>query len=264
MGLRRVCVARASARRGGCARRTAEERQRAVNALVQRRPPVLSIVGPHEGGQGGVDPLSLQPTGDRLAERILPPLTENMQRPRFITAMAVGARVCGAFEDGELAADGVTPPWEVFEWYVAEALVRRTAEMARDELRAAPAHFKVDAAMRTRRPRGTQFPTRQKVFGFSRIHKGAAVGLRILTDDLSLDEGGYELLRAWEEDQELTGFVDGSFGAGARLRAEIARAVERGMTAGHTVAPRSDFYRQIARVFWPSSIGPRERNVLHR
>ena len=232
--------------------------------MPPRRPPILSIVGPNDGGEGGVDPLALQPTCDRLAEHILSPLTLSMQRPRFITAMAVGARVCSVFDDDELAADGVTPPWQVFEWYVAEALVRRTSDLAHEESGALHGVARLEAALRNQRPlRSPQCIRKPKVFGFSRIYKAAAVGLRILTQDFCLDEGGYELLRAWELDQELTGFVDGSFGAGARLRAELARAVERGMTAGHTVAPRSDFYRHIARIFWLSTIGPRESGVLH-
>ncbi len=47
-----------------------------------------------------------------------------MQRIRFLTAIAAGAKVCETFEPEDIAADGVTPPWLVYEWYVTAALVR--------------------------------------------------------------------------------------------------------------------------------------------
>ncbi len=53
-------------------------------------PAYLSIYDPAVSAEGGIDPLSLQPTYERLAERIFPFLTVRMRRPRFLTAMAGG------------------------------------------------------------------------------------------------------------------------------------------------------------------------------
>ena len=57
---------------------------------MRLRPPYLSVFDPEISGEGGIDPPSLQPLYERLAERILPHITVRMSRPRFLTAMAVG------------------------------------------------------------------------------------------------------------------------------------------------------------------------------
>src|SRR5688572_8087457 len=85
--------------------------------------PLLSAFDPEISAEGGIDPLSLSSTYERLAERVYPFLTVRMSRPRFVTAIAVGAVVCKDFAD-ELAADRKTPAWLVFEWHVIEALLR--------------------------------------------------------------------------------------------------------------------------------------------
>src|SRR5207244_10972734 len=72
---------------------------------------------------GSIDPLPLASTYDNLANRLLPHLTVRMQRPRFLTAIAVGALICDGLHD-EISADGRTPSWLVFEWHIIEALMR--------------------------------------------------------------------------------------------------------------------------------------------
>lgn len=47
-----------------------------------------------------------------------------MSHPRYLTAMAVGMEVCRDFPEDKVAADGITPPWLVFEWLMVEGLVR--------------------------------------------------------------------------------------------------------------------------------------------
>lgn len=85
--------------------------------------PYLSEFDPEVSSEGGIDPLSLQATYERLAERVFPSMTVRMKRIRFVTAIAVGAEVCRGLRD-EVAADGKTPPWLIFEWYVVEGLLR--------------------------------------------------------------------------------------------------------------------------------------------
>src|SRR5258706_8227897 len=93
-------------------------------------PPLLSTFDPVLESEGSIDPLSLSPIYDRLADRILPALTVRMRRIRFVTAMCVAARVCADdYEDDDVAKDEVTPPWLVFEWFVVEALVRKKEEL---------------------------------------------------------------------------------------------------------------------------------------
>ena len=135
----------------------------------------------------------------RLADRILPALTVRMRRIRFVTAMCVAARVCDGYEIDDVATDDVTPPWLVFEWFVVEALVRHKDEL--DDAEGVPGGLKVASARR----RGhavshASYLKTPKVFGFSGIFRRFATQAGVLTDDLTLDDGGHAILAAWEAD----------------------------------------------------------------
>lgn len=58
---------------------------------------------------------------------------ERQLHPSFLTATAVSLAVCEDFELDTVAKDGVSEPWQVFEWYLVEGLVRtsRSAATAR-------------------------------------------------------------------------------------------------------------------------------------
>ena len=86
--------------------------------------PFSSEFDPSEEAEGSIDPLGLQPGYDRLADRLLPAVTVRMGHPRFLTAMALGACVCDGWDLDATAADDITPPWLVWEWFVVEAFVR--------------------------------------------------------------------------------------------------------------------------------------------
>ena len=88
------------------------------------RAPFSSEFDPSEEAEGSIDPLGLQPGYERLADRLLPAVTVRMGHPRFVTAMAVGACVCDEWDTDAVAADDITPPWLVWEWFVVEAFVR--------------------------------------------------------------------------------------------------------------------------------------------
>src|SRR5438045_3788472 len=88
------------------------------------RAPFSSDFDPSEEGEGSIDPLGLQPGYERLANRFLPAVTVRMGHPRFVTAMAVGACVCEGWDSDTVAADGATPPWLVWEWFVVESFIR--------------------------------------------------------------------------------------------------------------------------------------------
>jgi hypothetical protein len=68
-----------------------------------------------------VDPLGLATLADHLADWMLPGMTARMWRPRFLTAIAVTSLVVEPLAE-ELAKDGVTPPWLIFEWHYVEAV----------------------------------------------------------------------------------------------------------------------------------------------
>src|SRR5436309_8695201 len=86
--------------------------------------PLLSEKDPVESAEGGIDPLGTEPLADALAVKLAPGVRERQRHPRFLTAIAVSLEVCGEFDDEALAADRISEPWQVFEWYLVEGLVR--------------------------------------------------------------------------------------------------------------------------------------------
>lgn len=230
------------------------------------QPPVLSAFDPLLEGEGSIDPLGLQAIYERLADRVLPAVTVRMRRPRFLTAMAVGARVCGGFNRDQMAADGVTPPWLVFEWFVVEAIVRQRDLRQRDfltDVQGTPGVTKVATALRDHgQLNARSYLKTPKVFGFSGVYKRLAVTAQVLTDDMDLDDAGHELVKAWEEDQGLEGFSSGHEGGGANLRERMRRAVVQGMEVGHTTNQSADFWEALATRLKPGRPGRRERAAL--
>lgn len=185
-----------------------------------------------------------------------------MGRIRFVTAMCLGALVCEAYDDDVVAIDGITPPWLVFEWFVIEALAR-----AGEDTRGAgiPGLQKVTGCLAAQRQvSAAAYLKTPKVFGFSGIFRRLATNSKILDDGMRLDEGGWELLRAWERDQSLVGLVHGKQGAGAGLVRELRAAVSRGVDAGSTVSRPGAFWSELAMRLHPASIGKREGEVLLR
>jgi hypothetical protein len=187
----------------------------------------------------------------------------------MVTAIAVGARVCQGFED-EVAADRVTPAYLVFEWLVVEGHVRHPEAAPAGETRRLPGSQKVETAIRDghRVSHGSYLKV-PKVFGITGIYKRLAHALQLTTAEIALDDGGIELIEAWERDQDLPGFWSGaversgSAPTGAALRDDLARAVKSGLAAGHSTAPpRWPHWPVLARVFHPALAGRRERAVL--
>lgn len=113
------------------------------------RAPFSSEFDPSEEAEGSIDPLGLQPGYERLADRLLPAVTVRMGNLRLVTAMAVGACVCEDRDTDAVAADEITPPWLVWEWFVVEAFVR--AEQSLGDISGIPGTRKVRRALRTQR-----------------------------------------------------------------------------------------------------------------
>lgn len=225
-------------------------------------PPYLSLSDPLAESEGSLDPLSLSPIYDRLADRILPSLTIRMRRIRFVTAMCVIARVCDdEYEDDAVATDEVTPPWLVLEWFVVEALVRC---LDAEELKGVAGSAKVRAAIDHRRAiSNTSYLKTPRVFGFSGIFRRFVTAVGVLTDDLQLDDGGYDVLRAWEKDVGCEGFSDApNETSGGKLRERLRAALRAGMKSGSTVPRATEFWSTLAGALTPETIPNRERRVL--
>jgi len=236
---------------------------------VSLAPPLLSLYDPPAEAEGSLDPLGLASTYDTLADLVFPDFTVRMRRPRMVTAIAVGARVCQGFED-EIAADRITPAYLVFEWLVVEGHVRHPEAAPAGESRRLPGSQKVETAIRDghRVSHGSYLKV-PKVFGITGIYKRLAQALQLTTAEIALDDGGIELIQAWERDQNLPGFWSGVSGGsgggapGAALRDDLVRAVRSGLAAGHTTAPpRWPHWATLARIFHPALAGRSERAIL--
>ena len=226
------------------------------------RAPISSEYDPSDEAEGSIDPLGLQPGYERLADRLLPAVTVRMGRPRFVTAMALGACVCEGWDaDAVSQVDGVTPPWLVYEWFVVEAFVR--AEESLTGKSGIPGIQKVRRALRNQRPvSAAAYLKTPAVFGFTGVFRRLAREVGILTEDGRLDDGGYELIAAWAKDQGLDGIVDASSGDGQVLRERLRRAVSQGMDKGHTTPQVGEFWRDLAQRLDPARPGRKEATVL--
>lgn len=225
------------------------------------RAPFSSEFDPSEEAEGSIDPLGLAPGYERLADRLLPAVTVRMGRPRFVTAIAVGSRLLDEWDDDAVAADGATPPWLVWEWFVVEAFAR--TESSPSATSGVPGIQKVRRALRSQRPVcAPAYLKTPGAFGFTGVFRRLARRIGIITDDGALDDGGYELVSAWAKDQGLDGFLDGSGGAGHAFRERVRRAVAQGMDKGHTTYQSGEFWRELASRLDPTAPGRREKAIL--
>ena len=143
-----------------------------------------------------------------------------MSRPRFLTAIAVSAAVCEGLED-QLAADNLTPAYLVFEWLLVEAFVRAGK---RESTLRTPGTQKAQEA----RDSGETMCARTylrtpTVFGFHGVYKPLARNVGVVDDDLRLADKGYELLKIWQAEQRLEGFLESAVGNGPEPARQTSR-----------------------------------------
>jgi hypothetical protein len=226
--------------------------------------PFLTLPDPLITGEGALDPLGLAMIADRLADQILPGLRARMSRPRFVTAIAVSAAVCEGLED-RFAADGITPSYLVFEWLLVEAFVRESEE---EKTRRTPGIQKG----RDVRESGDTMCARTylktpTVFGFHGVYKPLARHLRIVDDEMRLADRGYELLKIWQSEQRLEGFLESASGGGPgrSARQTLRSAVEEGLAA--SCIKRSGAWQGwqiLANHLAPASTAPNEAAFIQR
>ena len=225
--------------------------------------PNLSEKDPEISSEGSIDPLGLYSIADALGVRMVPGVRERQSYPRFLTAMAVSAVVCEAFDEERVAADGVSEPWQVFEWYVVEGLVRTAVED--DMTRGLPGKEKARTAIMDGVPLSAdRYLKTPSVFGFHGVYRLLARTLGVESAG-RLGELGYELVTTWAEEQGLPGFVGTGGGEGARWVARLRDAVEDGLRQGHVKRRAGwsgwQFFRQYLS---PHEIGPREAELIRR
>jgi hypothetical protein len=163
-----------------------------------------------------------------------------------------------------VADDGISQPWQVFEWYVVEALVRRIGEDGR--LRNLPGRDKVfSAVVRDHVPvSARRYLKTPSVFGFHGIYKILARTLRTVHQG-ELDEYGYELLEVWETERGLQGFWTSRPGSGRSWRDKLRDAVSEGLKRGCTARSGGwDGWDFIATHLAHDAPGAEERTLLAR
>lgn len=193
--------------------------------------PLLTEKDEAESAEGGIDPLGLYTIADTLGVRLVPGVRERQAHPRFITAIAASLAVCGDLGDEAIGSDGVSEPWQVFEWYVVEGLAR-TSEPA--DTVGLPGGHKAASAIADRVPLSAKrYLKTPSVFGFHGIY-------RLLARTLGIDQAGrlgdvgFELLSIWSKEQGLEGFVGTAAGPGQAVRRQLQEAVEAGLEKGGT------------------------------
>lgn len=192
--------------------------------------PMLSEAHPKVSAEGSIDPLGMYAIADSLAVRMIPGVRERQTHPRFLTSIAVSLSLCCEFPEETVAADGISEPWQVFEWYFVEGMVRTTKESAL--LRGLPGQDKAKRSIDDNVPlsekRYLKSPT---VFGFHGVYRALARDTEVERAD-RLGEVGYDLVSTWEKEQGLEGFSGTSEGHGKAVRRQLLDAVRDGIKSG--------------------------------
>lgn len=192
--------------------------------------PLLTEPDPVVSSEGSLDPLGLYAVADSLATRLIPGVRERQSHPRFLTSITVAMAVCSEFDEETVAADGVSEPWQVFEWYVVEGLVRTISDGSR--IRGLPGREKALTAIKDGVPlSASRYLKSPSVFGFHGTY-------RILSRELGIEasgrmgENGYDLLVTWMKEHGLNGFYGSSHGPGTMWRKQLTDAVKDGLEKG--------------------------------
>lgn len=224
--------------------------------------PFITLPDQETSAEGSLDPLGLSSISDRLANTILPGLRARMSRPRFLTAMAVSASVCEGLEE-KIAADGTTFPEIVFEWLLAEGFARSGSQ---ENVRRTPGIDKARACVQSGEPmRAKAYLKNPGVFGFHGVYKPLAVDLGIVDDDFMLSEQGYALLNVWEQEQQVSGFIDRAISGNgsSEYRATIRAALEDSLNAGQSKRSSAwQGWRFFTGHLLPTQIGKNESDLI--
>lgn len=223
--------------------------------------PLLSEADPAISSEGALDPLGLYAIADALGVRLAPGVRERQQHPRYLTAIAVAAEIGSHFPEDAVAADNVSEPWQVFEWYMVEGLVRGMD--ADGDIPGLPGKDKVRRCIQDKVPVAARtYLKTPSVFGFHGVYRLLARTLRVIDDSGCLSGTGDELLSAWVREQGLDGFrISDSQGTGAAWRRKLVQAVETGISKGGTDS-RWGGWDFFTRYLHPFRFGKAESEVI--
>jgi len=220
-----------------------------------------NIYDPPTSDEGTIDPLGLAPISERLANRLLPGLRQRMTHPRFLTASAASAHVCKYFQD-RIAADGKTEAALVFEWHIVQALFKKYGESA-DELLGLPGIRKAKECWIKGDPLSmNRYLKNAYTFGFQGVYRTLAEEIDIIAES-QLGSQGDALLRIWENEQGIPGFISSGKGAGKEIYDALLKAVELGLEKGEVARPWAwKTFDEIAPLFAPKQAGIEEKRFI--
>ncbi|HOI55907.1 MAG TPA: hypothetical protein PLP01_11705 [Phycisphaerae bacterium] len=224
--------------------------------------PLLSLRDDEILGEGSLDPLGLYATADRLAVQLVPGVRERQQHPRFLTALAVSLHVASSFPDDIVASDGVSEPWQVFEWYMVEFMVRTAS--GGDELRGLPGRDKATSAIRDNVPLSAKrYLKTPSVYGFHGVYRILARELEVQVAN-QLGGPGYQLLETWADEQNLAGFVGTGGGDGHLVLQRLREAIDDGLDSGCVARKANWRYGEFfSKHLGHYEVGPKEARILH-
>lgn len=224
--------------------------------------PFLSRFDPAETSEGSLDPLGLYALADALAVRLAPGVRERQSNPRFLTLALVGmaARAKAGLPD---ASPQGLPSWLVYEWVVVDALVSEALETGNRDLAVGiPGRDKVMTTLQAKDELSpANYLKTPNVFGFHGIYRVLGVKSGLFDVTGRPGEAGFAVLRAWEEDQGLAGFVGGE-GPGARFRQALASVIATGLSKGTSRLRSQELKRWIREHLSHRVVGDRESMAL--
>ncbi len=218
--------------------------------------------------EGGLDPLGLAAIADRLATKLVPGVRERQRHPRFLTAIAVSLKICESFgPDAFCEKDGLSEPWQIFEWHFVEGMGRTSRQNTDDftdfedtrkrpttsqaeGTRGIPGSLKAWQAWNENQPLSAKrYLKSPSVFGFHGVYRVLARALEI-EDATSgrVGPAGEELLEIWKDEQQLHGFGTASAGEGTKIFQQLRKAIEEGLRTGTTIRSKDSvvwkFFRE--------------------
>lgn len=203
--------------------------------------------------------MGLYSIADQLGVRLASGVRERQWNPRYLTIALAGMAAC----DDALVLMGHErgiPAWQVYEWIVITALVREWRGTSKAV--GIPGHEKVASALAADDVvcERTYLKT-ANVFGFHGIYRVLGVRCELFDSSARMLERGARILRAWEADQGLDGFVTGH-GPGRDLRQALHGEVRRGLEAGHAREPPKWLRDLITTHLSPHESGRAEASLL--